>query len=117
MDWKWGGRMTREEAIAVLNMVEAHGSLVIEAKDMAIKALEQEPSSSENPNRWIPVSERLPEEDEVVLGTNSSNDLFETYTWDDCGEIKWYANGCFDVPVIAWMPLPEPYKAEMESEE
>jgi hypothetical protein len=59
----------------------------------------------------------LPEEDEVVLGTNSSNDLFETYTWDDCGEIKWYANGCFDVPVIAWMPLPEPYKAEMESED
>lgn len=35
--------MTREEAISVLNMVEAHGSLVIEAKDMAIKALEQEP--------------------------------------------------------------------------
>ena len=35
--------MTKEEAISVLNMVEAHGSLVIEAKDMAIKALEQEP--------------------------------------------------------------------------
>ena len=35
--------MTREEAITVLNMVEAHGSLVIQAKDMAIKALEQEP--------------------------------------------------------------------------
>ena len=35
--------MTREEAIAVLNMVEAHGSLVIQAKEMAIKALEQEP--------------------------------------------------------------------------
>jgi hypothetical protein len=35
--------MTREEAITVLNMVEAHGSLVIQAKEMAIKALEQEP--------------------------------------------------------------------------
>lgn len=34
--------MTREEAITVLNMVEAHGSLVIQAKEMAIKALEQE---------------------------------------------------------------------------
>ena len=31
--------MKREEAISVLNMVEAHGSLVIQAKEMAIKAL------------------------------------------------------------------------------
>lgn len=35
--------MTRKEAITVLNMIEAHGSLAIQAKDMAIKALEQEP--------------------------------------------------------------------------
>lgn len=34
--------MTREEAISVLNMVEAHG-LADEAKKEAIKALEQEP--------------------------------------------------------------------------
>ena len=52
--------MTREEAITVLNMVEAHGSIVIEAKKMAIEAL----STSEIPNKWIPVSERLPEEDD-----------------------------------------------------
>lgn len=38
--------MTREEAIKVLNMVEAHGSLVIQAKEMAIKALEQGPKQS-----------------------------------------------------------------------
>jgi hypothetical protein len=37
--------MTREEAITILNMVEAHGSLVVQAKDMAIKALEQEPKT------------------------------------------------------------------------
>ena len=35
--------MTNEQAIKVLTMVEAHGSLVIKAKEMAIKALEQEP--------------------------------------------------------------------------
>lgn len=35
--------MTNEQAIKVLNMVEAHGSLVIQAKEMAIKALEREP--------------------------------------------------------------------------
>lgn len=32
--------MTREEAIHVLKMVEAHGSLVIKAKEMAIESLE-----------------------------------------------------------------------------
>ena len=32
--------MTNTQAIKVLNMVEAHGSLVIQAKDMAIKALQ-----------------------------------------------------------------------------
>ena len=41
--------MTRDEAITVLNMVEAHGSLVIQAKEMAIKALEQEPKTG----HWI----------------------------------------------------------------
>lgn len=64
-------------------------------------------------SKWVPVSERLPEDDEIVLGTNSSNDLFKTYAWDDCGTIKWYADGCFDVPVIAWMPLPERFEGSV----
>ena len=33
--------MTRKEAITVLNMIEAHGSLAIQAKDMAINALKE----------------------------------------------------------------------------
>ena len=111
--------MTREEAIAVLNMVEAHGSLVIEAKDMAIKALEQEPSSSENPNRWIPCSERLPEDMTYVLTTiqiNSkrvrvrSGNYYHGFFNNDNGDV-WNAT---DEEVTAWMPLPEPYKKEVE---
>ena len=35
--------MTREQDIEVLNMVEAHGHIVIEAKAMAIEALKAEP--------------------------------------------------------------------------
>ena len=35
-------RMTENEAISVLKMVEAHGRIVIEVKDMAIKALEKQ---------------------------------------------------------------------------
>ncbi len=61
---------------------------------------------------WIPVSERLPEENITVIGTTKIDDIYKTELYDDCGEKKWYANGNFDVPIIAWMPLPEPYKAE-----
>lgn len=115
--------MTREEAVAVLNMIEAHGSLVVEAKDMAIKALEQEP-------RWIPVSEGLPKEpiykgfvepsEPVLIQLNSggmkvsrywgSRERYKDEPWIDLS----YPT---TLDVVAWMPLPEPYKAEMESEE
>lgn len=88
--------MTREEAIAVLNMVEAHGSLVIEAKDMAIKALEQEPSSSENPNRWIPCSERLPDTDDYVLC------WYEYYHWSQEKVLPEYGLGCYLKETSAW---------------
>ena len=102
--------MTREEAISVLNMVEAHGSLVIEAKDMAIKALEQEPSSSENPNRWIPCSERLPEDDEDVLVQMTDYSMMVDFR--TASSSGWFWAEKDDLP-IAWMPLPEPYKKEV----
>lgn len=43
--------MTREEAITVLNMIEAHGSLAIQAKDMAINALKERKAG-----HWIEVT-------------------------------------------------------------
>lgn len=61
---------------------------------------------------WIPVSERLPEldetgyayvlvcmDDEFVATTDFTRDG-GFGLWPECGE------------VVAWMPLPEPYKAE-----
>lgn len=35
-------RMKENEAINILKMVEAHGSIVIDAKDMAIKSLKKQ---------------------------------------------------------------------------
>ena len=52
--------------------------------------------------RWIPVSERLPEKD----------DLYLVY-FDGEYNLVYFSNGAFSYSgVIAWMPLPEPYKAE-----
>ena len=79
---------------------------------------------------WIPVSERLPEEDNCTgSGVQFSDDVLmsvlnivDEEDFIDFGHTidgEWYSivekkriqNG-FDV--IAWMPLPQPYKGESE---
>lgn len=59
--------------------------------------------------KWIPVSERLPETGTYCLvcckdGFISTDNYF-CYGWDD-----------WEDDVVAWMPLPEPYRAESEDE-
>lgn len=65
---------------------------------------------------WIPVSEMLPKEAESVLLTVKDNKLIHDnlvmtgcYTYEQ----GWILNGYIDLVdlnVIAWMPLPKPYK-------
>jgi hypothetical protein len=73
-----------------------------EAFSVAIEALEQEP-------RWIPTSERLPEEDGEYYATVYDTD--ENYKYMDIAELE---DGIWQykdyVKVLAWMPLPEPYR-------
>ena len=93
----------------------------IEALEMAIKALEQ--------TRWIPVSERLPETDGVYIVTrrlfDNQIDTEPYYMVDACyfdGSNTWHNDNRINhernylTDIIAWMPLPEPYR-ESEGEE
>lgn len=96
-----------EQAITVLNTLYNNPLLsdihrqALEVGIMAIKAL----SSSENPNKWIPVSERLPEKDDLYLI------CFDDGEYD----LVYFCKGFFSRSgVIAWMPLPDPYKQEVE---
>ena len=108
--------MTNEEAIKILSKVTFYWQLgeqtltqnqINEALDMAFKVLEQ--------TSWIPVSERLPEDNIHVLCQFTLGGMGECYL----------AHGVFHVvgglvmtcnEVIAWMPLPKPYEPQ-ESEE
>ena len=122
--------MTADEAINVMEKYTDVGSEVVnEAHRMAISALEHQ--------KWIPRSERRPEEHETVFaklkGTNRWNEfMFEkaseklrvTVEFEDGSrEIDYletidgeWEKRFNDVKkkVIAWMPNPEPYKESVK---
>ena len=72
----------------------------VDAIEMGIHALKE--------TQWIPCSERLPENAMDVIAQFSSGEVTE---------MRYLGNGIFQgiyeystKVVIAWMPLPEPYK-------
>ncbi len=115
--------MTREKAIKILKECRERKLKYTfytlneyqAATDIAIKALEQ--------TRWIACSERLPEAGEYVgdvckyyLIQDEYGDMHVAHLskvgWIPMDSLKAIGN-----EVIAWMPLPEPYKGESEDAE
>jgi hypothetical protein len=89
----------------------------------AIEAVVKETPAADVEPRWIPCSERLPEEicDSYWVCTDSGYQCECRWTninpfWTNL-TTDWHWN-IFDIPqytsVIAWMPLPEPYKGGAE---
>lgn len=64
---------------------------------------------SEEPQKWIPVFERLPEEGTDVLGTDRNGCIRHVYK-DKTGlyEFATVEEG-MHIGIVAWMPLPEPW--------
>lgn len=70
---------------------------------------------------WIPVTERLPEDDKPVL-TCDAGDAMEIMARDSARQgWTWEADNAFfydsmlkgtDGEIVAWQPLPEPYREE-----
>ena len=136
--------MSLQDAIQVFRDTNAYGTMDI-AKTVILKALEQKPCDyydtynktcrrSEVPvtpqPMWIHVSERLPLlrgsykiSDDVLITNGYEN--YMGYLVERKGKIFWHFYGSDievgindkDNDVIAWMPLPEPYKAESKVEE
>ena len=99
--------MTSEKAINMLkSKMDGHTDTSYEWAEtvrMAIKALEQ--------TGWIPVSEE-PKEQGSYITTIKYGDKYAVGQRYYHGKYVGWEDSC----VIAYMPLPEPYKAESEGE-
>ena len=113
--------MSNEQAVQILipmrnMMCDQNGcpiSDAVFALDKAIEAL-----SADRPQEWIPCSERLPKENgEYIVSLEDS-----IYPWAKFFNGKWFmlsinaiAREFGEYEVIAWMPLPDPYREDGEA--
>lgn len=107
--------MSNDEAIEILYDMRAGYNIFDTENDAtryhvlswAIQAMKDGPG-------WIPVTERLPDEDGAYITTDTDGDVYQNYYYVK-GMNNWHwMNG----DAVAWMPLPEPYRGErMNTEE
>ena len=106
--------MTREQAAERLKSIKAKVELYddVLALRMGVEALSVEPM------RWIPVSERGPEETGYYLTTRYSDCFSDTTEVQEARYETGIEDDWFDElenitwAVLAWMPLPKPYESE-----
>lgn len=111
-----------KKLIEEIEKIDLHGRMrEYEGLCAAVDIIKNQPKVGE----WIPCSEKLPElhrqdldsEGEYIMISNSvivtdGEDIsVSQYEIDDADDKGWLNNGRLeDVDVIAWMPLPEPYR-------
>lgn len=79
-----------------------------------VKKLDVTELSSTQPQQWIPVTERLPERGKTIMCCNKHGSVFTSaLTFLQIHENR-SVYACFGQHhgIIAWMPLPEPYREE-----
>jgi len=93
------------QLLAMCDFVDQYGDSIdadpyFNAVETAIELL--------NETRWIPVSEKLPEKDELVLATEWNGVVI---AWRNIYGVWESAEYMYDPgDITAWMPLPEPWK-------
>ena len=85
------------------------GKISLEAMDMLISMTKE---------KWIPVSEWLPEEKQVVLISNGKGHVrcgqYQGLAFRDSNPTQWWWKNTTIETVMAWMPLPEPYNGDKD---
>jgi hypothetical protein len=85
-------------------------------QDELIPGFRKQIEELEAKNKWIPVSERLPDKfgEYIVAVTEETGEIYSDYADFDPYQQRWKTGlflGCRD-KVTHWMPLPEPPKEE-----
>ena len=123
----------KEDLISRKEAIDALDSFILDETtnlqgDSVREILESLPSSQPMP-QWIPVSERLPEEDHWLGGSGkqfSDNVLIsitnreDADAWSDISQTidgEWALELPRHCKITAWMPLPEPYRAERRTDD
>ena len=119
--------MTLEEAIIHAEEVAERcavtdGNIKCESEHRQLAEWLKELKQLKEQTRWIPVSEKLPKDHENVLIYLSSNQItigsYNSHRLPFMDKpIGWGADAPHDWSsddVVAWMPLPQPYKGESE---
>ena len=129
---KYTKAMSQEEMISRLKSLHIELRYMVDTVEAIKKNIEYKYyingiKTSEEDDDWIPCSKRLPENDDWVLGTvrywDKAEDpideafyavehLFYDGKWRIAGgsEVEQYD----DATVLAWQPMPEPYKGDVE---
>ena len=95
-------KFSKEEVLKILEYAkDDHGAVPFRIVKKAIEKLKVEPE-------WIPVSERLPEENMWTICQNNAGAMM-IGKYDI--EFGWMFPAYFD-GIVAWMPLPPRYKGD-----
>lgn len=97
----------RQDAINTVNMM--HDACDTESlddyRDLLVECFEVLPSAQPE-QRWIPVTERLPDDGLYLVTTSKGYTQVHVFSHNGNSEEYWMRCN------KAWMPLPEPYRGE-----
>lgn len=100
--------MSREEAIEILSDMRAEYNLFGDEEEATrYHVLSWAIQAMKDTRRWIPVSERLPEPYQHIIATVRHIGWNE----EEYNRVVYMAYGG-ESNILAWMPLPEPWKGE-----
>ena len=114
--------VSKEDVLAEIIRFSTEEGASVECQQLYCDVNNMPPVTPATPaQRWIPVSERLPEENKTVIASTKYGVYSEArYTKEDGWEWAYESGADYWVEleyVTAWMPLPESYKGESEDKE